>query len=208
VTSCTTARRPVPGDGGFTLLEVVVALSVMSVAMALFSGGMFQIYSAANNSEAIGSAAAQAHTAFVRLDRDIRYAGGISVVGTVGTTRTYVEYTTAALNGATTCTQLRVDTAAGVLQMRSRTTAAGAAAGSAPVTGWSTLASYLSGPQSITRVDADPAYRHYQELVLALTLRTGSGATAKTRRASYTFTALNTSTGTASDRVCSDLGRP
>jgi prepilin-type N-terminal cleavage/methylation domain-containing protein len=201
-------RRCVSGDAGFTMTEVVVALSVMSVAMALFGGGLLQIYSTANNGEALSLAAGQAHIAFVRLDRDVRYADGISVPATVGTTRIYVEYTTTTLAGAITCTQLRVDTATGLLQMRSRSTPPNAAAGSGAITVWSALASYLTGTQSITRNAADASNRHYQELVLALTFRTGSGATAKTRFASYTFTALNTSVDTASDSVCSDFGRP
>jgi prepilin-type N-terminal cleavage/methylation domain-containing protein len=200
--------RSESGDAGFTMTEVIVALSVMSVAMALFGGGLLQIYSTANNGEALSLAAGQAHTAFVRLDRDVRYAYGISAPATVGATRTYVEYTTTTLNGTITCTQLRVDTATGLLQMRNRNTPPNAAPGSGTISSWSALASYLTGTQSITRNAADASDRHYQELVMTLTFRAGSGVTAKSRFASYTFTALNTSVDTVSDSVCSDFGRP
>ncbi|GGL19205.1 PulJ/GspJ family protein [Mangrovihabitans endophyticus] len=201
-----TTRRRVSGDAGFTLLEVVVAFGVMSLAGALFTAGIARMHAAASAGEEVSVAAAQAHQAFLRLDRELRYSDGISEPGTVDATgRTYVEYRTTALAGAITCTQMRLDPAAGVLQVRSRVTSPGGVMGA--VAAWHTLASYLNGPQSIVRHPADVAARHHQELEMALTVRAGAGEQSRARTVVYAFTALNTSPDTDSDTVCGDMAR-
>jgi prepilin-type N-terminal cleavage/methylation domain-containing protein len=195
------------GEAGFTLMEVTVTLSLMSIVTALFSTAIVQLFSATNNNEALAVATAQLHNAFVRLDRDIRYASGISKPGSAGAGgNEYVEY--AITNtGTTVCTQLRLVVSTGLLQTRSKT-------GAGPASAWSTLASYLTSASSFTRVPASTSTKPFQQLDVALRAQVGSSSTgsattgsAKSQTVQYTFTALNTSPTTASDGVCNSLAR-
>jgi prepilin-type N-terminal cleavage/methylation domain-containing protein len=191
--------RITPGrpDDGFTLIEAVVVLGVMAVVLAMFGVGMGQISATAAANEAMTVAAAQSHNAFLRLDRELRYAKGISRPGRTGDDW-YVEYLSAA-GGVTTCAQLRLTAVAGQLQTRARRDAA------APGP-WTTLASGLSAPAAFTRTEASSGGNQYQQLTVGFTLA-GGRASAPHRAVGYTFTALNTSVDTASDVVCADLGR-
>jgi type II secretory pathway pseudopilin PulG len=193
------AGAPV-GDAGVTLIEVAVTTGVMAVAMAVFGSGIVQMYSSANKNESMAIAQTQLHNAFLRLDRDIRYASGISRPNRTADDNWYVEYLIAN-SGPTRCTQLRLHAARGLLQ--SRTRRQGGALGQ-----WTTLASYLTTPRQFTRTDASPAGAPHQQLMVTLTLQAGSGSSMTRREAAYSFTALNTTAETASDDVCSTMGRP
>ncbi|GAA0807861.1 PulJ/GspJ family protein [Spirilliplanes yamanashiensis] len=192
------APRTGGADDGLTLMEVLVTLGVMTIVMALFGAGLTQLYRTAQRSESLGVAQTQLHQAFLRLDRDIRYASGISLPGTAGGD-SYVEYVISNTE-VVRCTQLRLS-ASGLLQSRFRRD-------SGPVSGWQTLASHVTTPRAFTRTLASEAGAPHQQLGVTLTLSAGAGATASRRQASFTFTALNTGVGTASDGVCPSLGRP
>jgi len=187
-------------------MEVTITLSVMSVVMALFSTAIVQLYSATNNNEALTIATQQLHNAFVRLDRDIRYASGISQPGDVAGGNEYVEY--AITNtGTTVCTQLRLVGSTGLLQTRRKI-------GTGSTSAWSTLASYLTAAKSFTRTTASTGGKPFQQLDISLTARVGAGRTAgtttggaKRQTVQYTFTALNTTPATASSTVCNSLAR-
>jgi len=187
-----------PGrDAGFTLVELVVALSIMATALALFGAGIGQIYSTARATEALTVAASQSHTAFLRLDREIRYAAGISVPAQVDGDW-YVEYATTAA-GEQTCHQVRIGAAPGVLQIRDQR-------GAGEPGPWNTLASGVASPSSFSRTGAATGGSQYQQLTVALTLRAGPDS-GRRRSAGFTFTALNTTVDTASDAVCAGMGR-
>lgn len=185
-------------DNGFSLIEVMVSMSVMSIVVVLFTGGIMQLYQAQNRSEAVTSVSQQIHTAFVRLDRDIRYSAGISVPATVTSGNEYVEYEITN-TGAAICTQLRI-TPAGQLQTRKKIDSAVAGP-------WSVLASQLVDPSSFTRTPASVGGNAYQQLVVSLTAQAGGAAATEKETAAFTFTALNTTTVTTSDSVCNSLDR-
>jgi prepilin-type N-terminal cleavage/methylation domain-containing protein len=191
-------RRPSSAsDAGFSLIEVMATTAVMAVVLAMFGGAVVQVYRGANHEDSMSLAQAQLHDAFIRLDRDIRYASGISAPGLVGGTR-YVEYVITN-TGVSDCTQLRL-TSGGLLQSRA------GRAGAQP-TAWSTIASYLTPPLGFTRSAATSSGAPYQQLSVQVTVRAGNGGTAVSRQARYTFTALNTTADTRSDSVCSQMGR-
>jgi prepilin-type N-terminal cleavage/methylation domain-containing protein len=185
-------------DNGFSLIEVMVSMSVMSIVVVLFTGGIMQLYRAQNRSEAVTSVSQQIHTAFVRLDRDIRYSAGISVPGTVTSGSKYVEYQITN-TGAVICSQLRI-TPAGQLQTRRKIDSAVAGP-------WSVLASQLVNPSSFTRTPASAGGNAYQQLVVSLTAQAGGAAVTEKETSAFTFTALNTALSTSSDSVCSSLDR-
>jgi prepilin-type N-terminal cleavage/methylation domain-containing protein len=78
-------------DAGFSLIELIVTMSIMSVVMMVVLGGIVQIYAATTRVDNTSVARDQLGTSFVRLDKEIRYANWLSTPGQVGT-RWYLEY--------------------------------------------------------------------------------------------------------------------
>jgi prepilin-type N-terminal cleavage/methylation domain-containing protein len=193
-------RRPA-GDDGFSLTEVIVSMTVMSVVTALFTTAIIEIYSNTNSNESLTLTTQQIHNAFIRLDRGIRYSSGISDTSTGGKAGgPWVEY--ALTNTDTTiCTQLHLSTD-GRLETRTKT-------GTQPATAWTTLASNLDATaSSLVRTLGDANKNPYQQLAVNLTATAGSGTTKKRDTVSFTYTALNTTPDTDSDAICATLDRP
>jgi hypothetical protein len=184
-------------DDGITLVEVMVAMVVMTVFMAMFTVSMQQMYRSTNKTESLSTAQSQIGVAFLRLDKEIRYAAGISTPGTVGADW-YVEYLTAE-GSSTLCTQLRLTGASRLLQRRTWTQ------GPSPLmpTGWTVLASEVTATQPFTYLAPDASF-NFQRLQLKLVASAGSGATATSKQTDVTFTALNTSLTTSSPTVCAE----
>lgn len=192
-------------DEGFTLIEVVVSMVVMTIFLTIFTGAVVQMFRAANHSDAVFSSQSQLSTAFQRLDREIRYASAISAPAIVGTDP-YVEYLIS--NTTTpTCAELRLHVTAGVSQLQLRKWSQGVLP---LVPGpWILLATGVQAwPADIaaarspfTFSDADSTL-NFQRLRLRLVGTAGTGTTAATKRTDITFTALNTSLGTPATPVC------
>lgn len=188
--------RPV-GDAGTTMIDVVVAMTLMSAFMAMFTGGIVQMFRSANETEAMSIAQSQLTTAFLRLDGEIRYAAGISDPGPVGAD-SYVEYLTTN-TGVAVCTELRLNVASGQLQSRSWPRDVTPPAPGA----WNPLASDISSSQPFVRSAGDSTY-NFQRLRLNLAATAGGGTTGASKQTDVTFTALNTTQDTDSDTVCAD----
>jgi prepilin-type N-terminal cleavage/methylation domain-containing protein len=198
-------------DHGFSLMETVVTMAVMSIVTAVFTVGIQQLYAAQNRTEAVSSATGQINTAFVRLDRDVRYSSGISQEG-AGSSGFYVEYVITN-TGTTICNQLRFTLSGSTYLLQSRRKV-----GTTATTGWSTLASGLSQALKpgttntldpfFDRVDASSSGQAYQQLEVRASAAAGGTGRTHANEADFTFTALNTSPSTTSDSVCSSLGRP
>lgn len=181
-------------DRGFTLIEVVVTMTILSFVMVIFTGGIIQMYTTANKNESVTNAQAQSNILFLRLDRELRYATGISDPGTLGGDPV-VEYLTTN-SGTATCTQLRLTTSGKQLKRRQWTQ------GGTPGT-WLPIASSVTGSQPFTLLAADPTY-NFQRLRLRVTAQAGAGRTATSAQTDITFTALNTSLSTSSSTVCAE----
>lgn len=187
----------VADDRGITLVEVVVALSLMSAFLAILTTGLVRLYGSANHVQAMVGAQAQIHIAFQRLDAEIRYAASISQEGIVaGGNDWYVEYLTTH-TGTPVCTGLRL-TAGGLLQKRRWDE------GAAPPA-FTTLASGVSGAHPFTRTAAGVDGYTFERL--AVSVSASGGRDARTRQIDVAFTALNSSPDTSSDTTCTD-GRP
>ncbi len=195
------SATPPTDDAGMTLMELVVALGLMSVVMAVITTGMVQIYSTLNRNEELSVVQAQLHTAFQRLDKEIRYAAGIrppSQSPSPGGSW-YVEYSLRSA-GVEDCVQLRFRNAQGQFQRRIRQ-------GAAPVGGWTTLATHVAAGARFTLEPAGADRYPHQQLTISLTSQARAGTSSSSRQAEYTFTALNSSIETTAD-VCLDLARP
>ncbi len=96
--------RNTEGDEGFSLIDLIVATSIMGFVMVLVTGAIIVIYSNVNRSEGLGNARSQLGNSFRRLDREIRYATWVSPPGTVNNAW-YLEYAGKAA-AKTVCRQL------------------------------------------------------------------------------------------------------
>lgn len=184
-----------------TLMELVVALGLMSVVMAVITTGMVQIYSTLNRNEELSLVQSQLHTAFQRLDKEIRYASGIRPPGQGPSAggSWYVEYSL--MNaGVEDCVQLRFRHPQGQFQRRMRH-------GAAPVGGWTMLATHVAVGARFALEPAGPDRYPHQQLTISLTSQARAGTSSSSRQAEYTFTALNSSIETTGD-ICMDLARP
>jgi prepilin-type N-terminal cleavage/methylation domain-containing protein len=184
-------------DEGVSLIEVLTSMVIMSIFMAMFFGGIMTVFQSSYHAESAAVAQAQVNTAYLRLDKEIRYAAGISTEGTMGA-NPVVEYLTTSY-GAATCTQLRLDVDSQQLQWRSWPQ------GVDPLlpSQWIPLATEVTSAKPFTFLAADATY-NFERLKLDITSTNGDGTGMASRTTTLTFTALNTTLGTASDAVCTE----
>jgi type II secretory pathway pseudopilin PulG len=184
------------GDAGITLVELVVSMTIMSVVMAIFTGGIIEMYNSANKNESLSTAQSEVNIMFLRLDREIRYAAGISLPDVVGGD-SYVEYLTGS-TGTALCTELRLNVALGQLQRRTWLK------GSTPSPVWTPMASGVTSGTPFTFAAADATFR-FQRLELKFNTTSGSAVSSvTTTQTDITFTALNTSQSTVSAAACTE----
>ena len=181
------------------MIEIVTTLAIMSIAMSIFTTGILQIYRFVNKTESMSITQSQINLAVLRLDKELRYAAGISTPGLLGADW-YVEYLTTN-TGTATCTGLRLTVTTTQPQLQLRTWPQGTYPSPAP--GWATMASEVNSTQPFTVIapDQDVAY---QRLRLTLTASAGTAPTATATQTDVTFTALDTSLGTSNTTVCSE----
>ena len=93
-------ETPATDDQGYSLIEVIVATSLMAVVMVMVTGAITEIYSDVNRADGLSVARDQIGNSFRRLDKELRYATWVNTPGQVGSAW-YVEYAT-----TTDCRQL------------------------------------------------------------------------------------------------------
>jgi prepilin-type N-terminal cleavage/methylation domain-containing protein len=212
-------RRRSPDDAGFSLVELVVAMSVMSVLLVIFTTAILQVYRTVSATQSLSDAQAQLERAFQRTDRELRYASWIAQPGKVGTTW-YVEY---AGSDPTQCGQLRLEAsgsdadadAHGVLQLVQWTRGTPPAAGARGLTLASLLVTDGTIPPFDLQTPSSAPYAlpsaavgvnfspEFERLRIRLTAREGGHTT----QVDTTFTALNTTRDPLATSGCSE-GRP
>lgn len=190
------ADDQVVGDSGITLIEMTVALTVMAIAMSIFTTGIVQIFRTTSRVESLSSSQSQVQTAFDRLDREVRYASAIS--DPVTGADSYVEYLMAT-TGTNTCVELRMRSSTGQLQRRTWLKDAA----TVTPTAWTLLASSVSATTPFIVTPADSVLTS-PTLQVNLKLTVGLGSTAAVRETRLSVAALNASTDTADPDVCTD----
>jgi prepilin-type N-terminal cleavage/methylation domain-containing protein len=211
-------------DSGFTMIEIVVVMVIMTVVLIIFTSGITQAFSAENKNDTAASAENQLVVAFQRLDKEVRYASAISSPGTQAGDPV-VEFLSPDLTSTTnsTCTQVRLHTSTGQLQQRTWTQ--GAVGATPTPTGWQQLASSViaatpkatasAGSTSTSTVVVVAPFatigpnptQQFQRLEVAVNVTFGVNQNATTKQSDITFTAVNTtsaSTGSATSAVCTE----
>jgi hypothetical protein len=179
------------------MVDVVVSMTLLSVFMAIFTGGTVRMYRSATLIQATANAQTQITTVFLRLDTEIRYAAGISEPNPAGADR-YVEYLTTN-TGDGVCIELRLNGASQQLQRRTWPQ------GANPLvpTAWVPLASAVSSSQPFTYLAPDTKY-NFQRLQLQLDATIGAGGSQVVKHTDVTFTALNTTLSPSTPEVCTE----
>jgi prepilin-type N-terminal cleavage/methylation domain-containing protein len=200
-------------ESGITLIEMVVAMSLMSILMSIFVTAVVQMYRTANHTEATSRTQSQVALAFMRLDREIRYAGGVTEPKGYGSDW-YVEYLTTNV-AEPLCTRLRLSGGTGRLERLTWPQ------DGHPGNTWTTLVTDLTVPTAdavaaSTAAGTQPAdapfsllsgkQYSYQALVVVLSANGAGGESAEKADLRTTFAALN-STSNAATADCQE-GRP
>ena len=218
----TRVSRALPrGDAGVTMVDLMVAMSVMSIVGAIATGGLVQLYRMTDVTDRMDEAQSQASLAYANLQPEIGDAYDISEPGTGAGGDPSVEYVTQDSSGQRVCHQLRLS--GGKLRLR-QWPAAATAATTVSAAAWRILASGLSAPAT---PDTDstataPQVLHFPDYstpslanlpsATSLQLRirltaTASWAKGSTQRdAQITITAVNSAVGRHDPNACS-LGR-
>jgi len=206
-------RRALRAEEGTTLAEVMAGMAVMGVFLTIFAGTMLSIYRTTSKVEAVTITSSRTNTAFLRLDKIVRYASAISTPTPSANSNGnyYVEVQTAN-TGTTVCTQLQLSTGTGLLRARTWTVPGpGTYSG---LSGFAVLATGL-GASGTPFTLAPTGAVAFEQLTVTLAATSGTSASA-TSTIANTFTALNSSASskaaatdpTSPNSVCQEVGRP
>ncbi|GAA2326775.1 hypothetical protein [Dactylosporangium salmoneum] len=184
-------------DRGVTLAELAVTTGIMSVVMAIFTTGLVQLFKAGNANEMVALTQAQLNTAFLRLDRELRYSAGFGPLRTDASGNTFVEYLNPGTAGGTpACVQLELYKDGKTLRRQ-----AWPSQGSKPTGRWSVLASQVNVPKSSMSFPASDNTT-YQRLRIQLYVASNPGSGQTEAFTDLTFTALNSRPDTAPSSIC------
>jgi prepilin-type N-terminal cleavage/methylation domain-containing protein len=187
------ARRRVAADQGFTVIELMIAITIFGIFITIVTSSIISIMKASTKVQVTAQSTSGELAVFQRLDHQIRYSDSINWPG-VGAPSgdTYIEFRTPASStvGGTNplCTQWRYDIATRSLQSRTWNDVTGAT----PPAAWETDLTNMPNDGGATYpfqlLPAANGSATMQELTL--TLDTGNTAVAGST-VSSTFVARN-----------------
>lgn len=189
-------------ESGYTLIEMLVAMGLMSVLIGIFMAGIVQMTKSAVRVQNVNNSTDEVRRAFDRMDRQIRYASAVNVPGQTGSDW-YLEFLTTATGTATgQCTQWRLVHSTKQLQFRTWAPA------SSTASSWTTVASnVVNDPTTQPPFTFTAAGTTYTKEQVALYLKVGNGQPGGAE-VSATFVARNSSTASASSVCLGTIGRP
>lgn len=209
-------RRRTAEDEGFTLVEMIVAMGIFSIVLAVFGAGIVSMTHTTARVQATGETTNEARQAFNLLDKQVRYASALNAPARVGDTW-YVEFltdatgVTGAVENPSQCHQWRLRSSTDTLELRSWDI------GGAP-TAWRAVAHYVvNDPVADVPFVFSPAGTNStrQGLAVSLSLQRGE---APVGELTSNFVARNSSTSAVTnldsdgngvnDRVCTGQGQP
>lgn len=199
-------RRRADGDAGFTLAELLVAMGIFSVVVAISLAGMRSMVSSTVRIYGTADARTEADRLYNRLDKIVPYAAAINTPGQSGGDWWVELRTDVAVGGQPAqCWQLRLQTGTDRVALRSWTPG-----DAASVTGWATLVTGATeragGPAPFTMLPATSTVVR-QRLVLALDV---TRPQAPPHPLDTTYTARNTDDQTVTNNgglVCQEVTR-
>lgn len=114
------AAKGRPDDVGMTLVELIVAMGIFVIVIAVFMSGIVVMTQNTARAQAVADSGDGVRLAFQRLDKEVRYAAAINRPGFGTDGAYYVEYLTTAVPAGKPpiCTQWRVVPSTRELQRR------------------------------------------------------------------------------------------
>jgi len=184
-------------DGGFSLLEVMVGAGLMSVVMAVATGGLVSMYHTTDLTESAALTQTSLTASFNKLDREVRYAYRVNAEYSTGNSFA-IDYVIPDTDNNMLCVQLSLPKAGGTLMRRQWPQSAtgshpsaksgGVAFDIAPAT-----KDANGNPVNPFARKAPDAESNYDRLNIKVNSTVGqSAAYGTTRTFDLTFTALNT----------------
>lgn len=115
------ALRPERRDEGMTLIELLVAMGIFMVVIAVFMAGVVIMTRGTVRADVTAASGDSLRNTFQRMERQVRYAESVNYPGTGTSGAQYVEFRTGAAvssTGVAMCTQWRWVPGSGDLQFR------------------------------------------------------------------------------------------
>jgi type II secretory pathway pseudopilin PulG len=214
------SRVTATGESGATLIELFVAMIIMSIAGSIFVAATVSLFRSTNEAQAVTNSATSTNQAYQALDKMVRYAAAISPpdisTGTGATKDWYVELSDTT-SGVEVCTQLRVDITSQQLQQRTWT-----ASNLATLTAWRPIASNITnGAAVLSSVEQpfvlDPATAtdlpstataQHQKLTITMVSASGPANQRVKSSTSFVLSALNSTIPVRTGTICQQAGRP
>lgn len=204
-------RRHAAPDTGFTLVELLVAMMLFTVVLAIVTSGMLVMQRGLRKAQGQSDNLDASRTVIQLLDRQVRYANTITQPGPGATpTTTYIEWQTGDTNQPQTCTQWRFDSVAGTLGYRTWPVASPTptawtekafgvvAVSGTPVFATTALAVGQTAP------DNGPSHAG---VTVVFAVRHGADRST-TSKSQVTLTAINTNGIGTGSTVCNQVSRP
>jgi len=196
-------------DSGLTLTEMLVAMVIFSIVVAVAMAGTVIMTRSTVRADVVADSGDSLRTVFQRFDKQVRYAEAINFPGTGTSGARYVEFRVSEKVSAThqpICTQWRWVPTTGQLQMRSWVDAV-----TPTVPAWKTVANHVLNvasaaanqyPFSVTQADAT-----HPKQILGVWLSVGKPDMPATADTATEFVARNSSTNSLSNTDANHDGK-
>ena len=200
-------RKQRDGEGGFTLIELVVAMGLFTIFVALFLTAVVALIRGSGQAQVTAETSSQALLVFQSIDRQVRYADAINAPGNGTSGARYIEYRIpgeSAPSGVDTCHQWRFVPSSGRIQTRQWSDVTGHTPGA-----WSTKLTTANAPvpanpnYPFALIPATPSGSAKQQF--ALTINAGSPTYKAKADVTSVFVARNSSISSPSN-VCLTTG--
>jgi prepilin-type N-terminal cleavage/methylation domain-containing protein len=182
-------------DAGFSLMEVMVGSALMSVVMAIATGGLVSMYHTTDLTESAALTQTALTASFNKLDREVRYAYRVNDEYVTGE-RFAVDYVIPDEHNVMLCVQLTVPKTGGALVRRQWPQSATPADPAATV---ATIATEMAPEVDDQGEPVNPFHRtapnsgsNFDRLGIDINSTVGQSEFGSTRNYDLTFTALNT----------------
>lgn len=200
-------------ERGTSLVEVVVAMTIMVICGGIFTGAVVTLYSVTNRAQAVTNSATQTNQAYQALDKLVRYAAAVTNPGFgagVGTAKYWYVELRDTTSGSEVCTQLRLNTSNEQLQRRTWD-----ASSQTTLTPWVQISSGItngaaavgSSEQPFLLVAPAPTADH-QQLRFTMVSTSGPLSSPAKSTTSVVITALNSTIPAPTGSICQQAGRP
>jgi prepilin-type N-terminal cleavage/methylation domain-containing protein len=187
-------RRRHRDDAGFSLIEVMVGATIMSIVMGIAAEGFLTMYRATNRSEAAAVAQTALNAALGKLDREVRYAYRVNNA-TSAAGRYAITFVAPDTNNKPLCVELSLPQTGGAL-LRTQWDPANTTAGSV-VTGVANDLLPVNNVNPFKRIPAGTIFNgtssNFDRLEMIVDSNVGLSEKQAKRRYELRFTALNTS---------------